>query len=106
MVDEMLHRGLLEPVDLRKDVRERGGVRGAEVSAARRMRDLAEQLLIDLYRHRLVAQAQRSLPRWDRRLALRPDADRIDLDAERRGRLCRRARIHREIGRASCRERV
>src|SRR5256885_8011231 len=66
MVDEMLHGGLLEPIDLRKDVRQRGGVRRAEVPAARRVGDLAEQLLVDLHRHRLIAQAQRALPRRDR----------------------------------------
>src|SRR5882762_297677 len=97
MVDEMLHGGLLEPIDLRKDVRQRRGVRRAEVPAARRVGDLAEQLLVDLYRHRLVAKAQWALPRRDRCLALSPDADRIDLDAERRGGLSRGARIHRPL---------
>src|SRR3989442_8147142 len=97
MIDEMLHRCLLEAIDLREDVRQRGGVGCAEVTAARRTRDLAEQLLVDLHRHRLIPESERPLPSRYWCLALGPDTDRVDLDAERRGCLCRRARIHRAL---------
>src|SRR5207247_4969264 len=96
-IHQMLHRRLLEPVDLPEDVGERRRVRRAEVAAAGGVRDLAEQLFVDLHRHRLVAQAQRTLAGRDWRFALRADADGIDPDAESRGRLRRRARIDRTL---------
>src|SRR5205814_1070006 len=91
---EVLDRRLLEPVDLLENIRQRCGISRAEVAAAGRPGDFAEQRLIDLYRHRFVAKAEWPLPRRHRGLALRSDADRVDLDAECRGRLCRGARIH------------
>ena len=97
MVDEMLHRRLLEAIDLAENVRERRRVGRAEVATARRMCDFIEQLLVDFHRHRLIAQAERPLPRWHRRLALCADANRVDLDAECRRGLRGRARIDRAL---------
>src|SRR5712691_8346541 len=93
MVDQLLDRRLLEPIDLAEDAGQRRGVGRAEVAAAGRQRDLAEELLIDFDRHRLVAQPERTLAGRYRCLALLPDPDGVDLDAEGRRRMRRGARV-------------
>src|SRR5438552_826833 len=65
----------------------------SHAAAASGLRDLPEQLLVDLDRQGLVAKSERTLACRHGRLALPPDSDGVNLDPERRRRLRRSARI-------------
>ena len=89
------HGLALELIDLLVDPLQRRGIARAVVPAAGRLGDVVQQRLVDADDPVLVAKAEQPTAHRHRRHAFAADADRVDLDAEHRRRLCRGTRIDR-----------
>ena len=94
-VRSRLHGLALELIDLLVDALQSGSVAGAKIPAAGSRRDIGEQRFIDAHRSVLIPEPEEATADGNGRHSFGADANRVDLDAERGGRLRRGARVDR-----------